>query len=202
MRSTLGLAALTAVMMTATSSFAQTVPLASGRTTVALSPDFLGALTTLNVRPSVLGQGRLVGALLSFPITQGSLNAANARGEIFHTGGLQLQAGNTTVQLLNFTIDTMGNAPVLNGLVVVNGAVVGRIPLFALRLPAAFTPPVRPASGVFVELPGVAVELANDAAAALNATFGVNAFRQGFGIGTATVRALLDTDVLPAPGTN
>jgi hypothetical protein len=201
MRSTLGLAALTAVLA-ATSSFAQTVPLASGRTTVALSTDFLGALTTLNVRPSVVGQGRLMGTLLSFPITQGSLNAANARGEVFHTGGLQLAAGTTTVQLLNFTIDTMGNSPVLTGLVVANGAVVGRIPLFALRLPATFTPPVRPASGVFVELPGVAVELGAEAATALNGAFGVNAFRQGFGIGTATVRALLDTDVLPAPGTN
>jgi hypothetical protein len=104
--------------------------------------------------------------------------------------------------LLNFTIDTMGNIPLLTGLVVANGAVVGRIPLFSLRLPSGFTPPIRPASGIFVELGNTAVELSADAATALNGVFGVSAFRQGFGIGTATVRALLDTDVLPAPTTN
>jgi hypothetical protein len=200
LKTMLGLAALAASL--AVPSFGQTVALSAGRTTVVLAPDFLTALTTLTVRPSVVGQGRLSGALLSFPITQGNINAANARGEIFHTGGLQLQAGTTTVQLLNFTIDTMGNIPVLTGLVVANGAVVGRIPLFALRLPAAFTPPIRPASGIFVELAGVGVELSADAATALNSTFGVSAFRQGFGIGTATVRALLDTDALPAPTAN
>ena len=177
---------------------AQTVPVGSGRTSVTLSSGFLTALTTLQVRPGVLGQGRLVGAVASFPITQGSVDATNARGEIFHTGGLSLEAGTTRVQLLNFTIETTHNVPVLTGLVVVNNAVVGRLPLFALRLPTNLTLPLAPRGGALVELNNVGVELSRDAAEALNGVFRVTAFTGGFSIGTASVRALLDVDAIPA----
>lgn len=178
---------------------AQTVPVASGRTSVTLSTEFLGALTALQVRPGVIGQGRLVGTVASFPITQGSVDATNARGEIFHTGGLSLEAGTTTrVQLLNFTIETTHNIPVLTGLVVVNNAVVGRLPLFALRLPANLTLPLAPRGGAVVDLNGVGITLGRDAAEALNGVFRVTAFTAGFNIGTANVRALLDADAIPA----
>lgn len=178
---------------------AQTVPIASGRTSVTLSSEFLGALTALQVRAGTIGQGRLAGTVLSYPITQGSMDARNARGEVFHTGGLSLEAGTTTrVQLLNFTIETTGNSPVLTGLVVVNNAVVGRLPLFALQLPAGLTLPLSPRGGALVELNGVGVVLAKDAADALNGVFNVTAFTQGFRIGTASVRALIDTDAIPA----
>jgi hypothetical protein len=179
--------------------FAQTVPIASGRTSVTLSTEFLGALTSLQVRPGVLGQGRLIGAVASFPITQGSVDATNVRGEIFHTGGISLEAGTTTrVQLLNFTIETTHNAPVLTGLVVVNNSVVGRLPLFALRLPTNVTLPLSPRGGALVELNNVGVQLSRDAAEALNGVFRVTAFTAGFNIGTASVRALLDVDAIPA----
>jgi hypothetical protein len=179
---------------------AQTVPIASGRTSVTLTTEFLGALTSLQVRPGTIGQGRLMGAVLSYPITQGSMDASNARGEVFHTGGLSLEAGTTTrVQLLNFTIETTGNSPILTGLVVVNNAVVGRIPLFALQLPSGLTLPLSPRGGALVELNNVGVVLSRDAAEALNGVFRVTAFQAGFRIGTASVRALLDTDAIPAP---
>jgi len=181
------------------SASSQTVPVGSGRTSVTLSTGFLGALTSLSVRPGVVGQGRLVGAVASFPITQGSVDASNARGEIFHTGGITLEAGTTTrVQLLNFTIETTHNIPVLTGLVVVNNAVVGRLPLFALRLPTNLTLPLAPRGGALVELNNVGVELSRDAADALNGVFRVTAFTPGFSIGTASVRALLDVDAIPA----
>lgn len=178
---------------------AQTVPVASGRTSVTLSTEFLGALTSLQVRPGVIGQGRLVGTVASFPITQGSVDATNARGEIFHTGGLSLEAGTATrVQLLNFTIETTHNIPVLTGLVVVNNAVVGRLPLFSLRLPANLALPLAPRGGAVVDLNGVGVQLGRDAAEALNGVFRVTAFTAGFNIGTANVRAILDADAIPA----
>ena len=183
--------------LAASFSFAQTVPVASGRTSVTLSSDFLGALTTLQVRPGVAGQGRLVGAVASFPITQGSVDATNARGEIFHTGGITLDAGTSTrVQLLNFTIDTSGNSPILSGVVLVNGSLVGRIPLFSLRLPAGLALPLAPRGGAVVDLNGVGVLLSRDAADALNGVFRVTAFVQGFNIGTANVRAILDADAI------
>lgn len=183
--------------LAASFSFAQTVPVASGRTSVTLSSDFLSALTTLQVRPGVAGQGRLVGAVASFPITQGSVDATNARGEIFHTGGITLDAGTSTrVQLLNFTIDTSGNSPILSGVVLVNGSLVGRIPLFSLRLPAGLTLPLAPRGGAVVDLNGVGVLLSRDAADALNGVFRVTAFVQGFNIGTANVRAILDADAI------
>ena len=178
---------------------AQTVPVAGGRTSVTLTTEFLGALTSLQVRPGTIGQGRLVGNVLSYPITLGSMDASNARGEVFHTGGLSLEAGTATrVQLLNFTIETTGNSPILTGLVVVNNAVVGRIPLFSLQLPAGLTLPLSPRGGALVELNNVGVLLSRDAAEALNGVFRVTAFQQGFRIGTASVRALIDTDAIPA----
>jgi hypothetical protein len=175
MLSTMGLARPTAL-------------LADGRTSVNLSSDFLGALSTLRVSAAAVGEGSLRSGVASFPITTGALDLASAKGEIDHAGGLALTAGNTTVQLISFKIDTTAATPVLTGLVIVNGDVVGRLPLFDLQLPA-LTLPLQPGAFGTVFVPGVGVKLNKDAAAALNQVFGVTAFVEGFNIGQASVFA-------------
>ena len=160
---------------------APTAQVAGGRTWAQLSTDFLGAVESLGLHVSPIGPGSLRRGVASFPIPGGALDLANARGDIFHTGGLTLRAGATEVRLLNFVIDTQ-DAPVLTGLVVVNGDLLGRVPLFDLALGAA--PELKRSLLVVGD---VDVTLTSVAADALNDVFAVDAFQAGFPIGEAAV---------------
>lgn len=163
----------------------QQIELFGGSTSVALSSDFVGALTSLNIAPGRVFPASLRNGRASFPITDGTLDRETLRGEIVHNGGLTLTRGNTKVKLESFIIDTTGTGIVLTGLVSANGSVVGRIPLFDLQLPIN----VSPDSIVDrLVLSNVGVTLRQEAVGALNAVFKTNAFVAGFNIGTAHVR--------------
>jgi hypothetical protein len=164
---------------------APTSQVAGGRTSVELSQGFLDAVGSLGVHVSAIGPGSLRRGVASFPIPGGALDLADARGDVFHTGGLTLRAGSTEVRLLNFVIDTQ-DAPVLTGLVVVNGDLLGRVPLFDLALGAA--PEVKRS---LLVLRDVDVTLTGVAADALNEVFDVDAFEEGFAIGEAVVFTFL-----------
>ena len=94
------------------------------------------------------------------------------------------------VRLESFILDTTGTTPVLTGLVVANGTLVGRLPLFNLQLPAGLTLPLRPEHGQ-LNLDGVGLTLTSGAAAALNSVFYVTALKGGITVGTANVWALV-----------
>ena len=85
-----------------------TARVAGGRTTVKLSDEFVCALGALGVAAAPIGPATLKRGFAAFPIPGGALDLETARGDIFHTGGLSLSAGDTRVQLLNFVIDTQG----------------------------------------------------------------------------------------------
>jgi hypothetical protein len=170
---------------------AQTRQLARGATSVELSDDFTGALTTLGVMAKPIRPGSADGNVVRFPVTAGELDPENAHAEVFHSGGLQLQANDVKVRLLNFTIDTTGAKAVLTGAVIVNGSLVGRLPLFDLSLPSLTLPLDLGQDRVTrLTVPGVAVTLSDAAAGALNQVFNVSAFTGGLNIGTATVDTL------------
>lgn len=160
----------------------------AGHTTVTLSPALLNALTALHVTPSRQFPAELRGAQARFPIPTGQIDLTTAHGEIVHSGGLNLKAGNTTVTLSDFVIDATGGAPVLTGLVSVDGNLVARLPLFAVTLTQ---PPGVKNYGVAgkFSLDGAILSLTGDAATALNQAFGVNAFAPGLPIGSASVSA-------------
>jgi hypothetical protein len=163
-----------------------TKTLFGGNTTVTLSSDFTGALTSLGLSArSLHPASRIRRSKVSFPIASGNLDFENAKGEILHIGGLRLSNQTTTVKLTNFIIDTTGEQPVLTGLVQANGSVVGRIKLFKLQLPALTLP--LPDSLFQLHIPNVGVKLTADAAGALNQVFGTTAFVEDFNIGTASV---------------
>ncbi len=110
----------------------------AGSTSVRLSQDFLGALTTLKVAPAALSLGRAKtkeGVFATFPITAGAVDLGTVKAEIDHSGGLSLTAGATRVELSAFIIDLAGTGPVLTGLVTVNDSLLARVPLFDLALP-------------------------------------------------------------------
>jgi hypothetical protein len=176
--------ALASALMLATPAFADpTVQVGGGRTRVVLSDELLGALTALAVTPERIRPGKLKNGFVEYPIPTGALDLADLRGDIFHAGGLALSAGETTVELRSFVIDTTAT-PVLTGLVSVNGDLVGRVPLFELELTQA--PEVRGRRGILLE--NVEVTLTDAAADALNDIFGVSAFVEGLPIGVASVQ--------------
>jgi len=112
-----------------TSALAQkTETVGAGVTSVKLSGDFVGALQSLGVKPGTVEPTKLFHGRVTFPVIGGAIDLKTLKGEIIHSGGLTLTAGNTQVRLQAFTIDTTGAGPVLTGLVVVNGALLGRVP--------------------------------------------------------------------------
>ena len=168
-----------------------------GATTVALSPQFLGALSSLNVAPGAIAPGKLVatprGIRAWFGITTGAVDLGSASNtpitaEIGHEGGLSLTAGGTRVELSSFAIEIESGGNLLTGLAVVNDTLVGRIPLFDLDLANAGIS----RAGNVLKASDVAATLNKEAANALTQIFGVTAFVEGLPIGTAEVRALLD----------
>ena len=132
-----------------------------------MTPDagFLAAADSLGVTVAPL-----TGRNLAFRITGGDIDLENAAGEILHSGGLSLSAGETVVELKSFAIDTSAAEPVLTGVAIVNEQLVGRIPLFKLSLPE-LSLPLQPAQRRFfgfsfsrLSIPGVGLSLTGEAA--------------------------------------
>lgn len=193
--STLVASALAVVPFTAIAAPTETTR--GGATTVALSPQLLGALQSLNVAPGAIAPGKLVatprGIRAWFGITTGAVDLGSATNtpitaEIAHEGGLSLTSGGTRVELSSFAIEIESGGNLLTGLAVVNDTLVGRIPLFDLDLANAGIS----RAGNVLKASDVAATLNADAANALNQIFGVSAFVEGLPVGTAEVRALLD----------
>lgn len=192
-----------AVMLVGALAFAQaavaapSVQLVSGHTTVALSPDLLNALGSLGVAPDNVLPGGLHptsnGANIVFPIPTGELDAAGPKLEILHSGGLTLTAGGTRVALTSFIIENIGSSGrlQLTGVVKANDSIVGRIPLFSIRLTRA--PEVTAGTGGNAGRLAVRqarLTLTPRAADTLNAAFGLDGvFTPGFPIGTARIEA-------------
>lgn len=166
---------------------APTAQIYSGYTLVELLPGFVDALTSLQIAPSKNLPATLYQRIAYFPITGGRLDAASAKGEVPHSGGLKLTRGATQVIISDFIIDTASAAPRLTGIVTANGSIVGRIPLFNLQLPALTLPLTLPPGPEVLLIEGSKVTLTQEAATALNGVFTTNAFVGGFNVGIASV---------------
>jgi hypothetical protein len=175
-----------AMLVSAHNVYAQkTETIEGGRTTVALAGGFVSALGSLGVTPGTVGPTRLHKGSVNFPVTGGAIDLDTASSQMLHSGGLTLTAGQTKVTLQSFIIDTT-SAPVITGLVSIDGKLLGRLPLFDLSLPSGITLPLKPYDGQII-LKGVGVTLDSTAAGALNSVFHVSAFEGGFNVGTAKV---------------
>jgi len=160
-----------------------------GETKVTLSSAFVSALGSLGVKPAAVGPATLIKGVAGFPITVGVADLTNTHVDIGHVGGLSLTAGSTKVTLVNFQIEVLpGSAPYISGIVTVNGAVAGRLPLFDLTAIGNVYLPNKE----WLSIQNVTVVLDPVAAGALNKVFGVTAFAGGFSIGTANTLALLE----------
>jgi hypothetical protein len=165
-----------------------------GNTGVALDSNFLAALKSLGLTPSVYGTAKLTGSDITFPITGGDVvywspkshYRPYVQGIIEHDGsGLNLTAGATTVTLSNFTINP-GNS-ILYGDVSVNGKVaVVQADLF--NLDGGTLKPLE-VQGSDAILTGTTVHVSADAAALLDSTFKTTAVKSQLLVGVATITA-------------
>jgi hypothetical protein len=154
--------------------------LGGGATTLTLDPATAQALTGLGVSVTPVDPAKAnEDGSISFPITGGSLG--DPRSTIEHSGGLSFAAGATTLTATDFVVTTKGARGVLT-------ATVGdaQVPLLKLDLRKAQAG----RSGAATTLAPIAATLTKEAAGALNATFGVSAFKAGLPIGTVAVKAL------------
>ena len=172
---------------------AQAQDVAYGRLTISFSSSFLSSIAAAGITITDLNGNPLNSGSTTFTGVGGELNLVNAAGELLHTGGYVLTIGSNTVQLLNPVIDTTNiYGPVISALVVVNGAVVSRIPLFTLLPPANFSVPLPSTAGT-VQLAGVFLFVSPALATELNSILGSNVISSGLAAGTETQYSVFST---------
>jgi hypothetical protein len=189
-RSLLAFVVVPAVLaLAATTTYAQkTVTAESGTTNVTLDSSFLSALSSLGVAPGVVQPTMLNGATVNFPITGGAVDLATGIGQLTHSGGLTLTAGSTVATLQTFIIDSTGRMPVVTGLVVVDGKMIGRLPLFDISAPQGTMAPLHLENGM-LNLNGFGLTLDSTAASALNTVFHITALKGGLPVGMVQISA-------------
>ena len=175
MKRLIPLAAAAALLATAPAADAA-VGLSGGSTQVTLNKGTAQALSSLGVSVTPTGRARANGTRVTFPITGGSIDPATAAGTIRHRGGLRFRGHGKSITLKDYNV-SVGNRIRLS-------ARVGNARVTILNLTG--TPKVTRA-GFNTNVSGLTAELTTAAAKALNATFGVHAFRKGIKLGRVKV---------------
>ncbi|MBP7973140.1 MAG: hypothetical protein WBB44_06070 [Candidatus Nanopelagicales bacterium] len=161
-------------------------------TAVALDSSFTDALTTLKLTPGTVGTAKLKDGSLIFPITGGNVTyytpgsvTPYVQGTIDHKGsGFSLEAGNTKVDLTNFTIDP--GVSKLYGDVSVNGKQAAK-QAYLFNLDGSTLKPLQTGPNNTAILTGTRVLISADAAAVLNDTFKTTAVQDQMLVGVATI---------------
>jgi hypothetical protein len=170
------------------------IPSLSGvDTAVLLDSGFAAALTSLGLTPGTVGTATLTDGSLHFPITGGNVDYYDpaqkyrpyVQGTIKHEGsGFSLTAGDTVVDLTNFTIDP--GTSKLYGDVAVNGTTaVEQALLFDLH--GGTLKPLQTGPNDTAILEGTTVHISSDAAGLLNKTFNTDAVKAGLLVGIAKI---------------
>ncbi|HEX3621429.1 MAG TPA: hypothetical protein VHT97_03855 [Acidimicrobiales bacterium] len=159
--------------------------LAGQSTSVKLDPDTAKALASLNVAVAPVGTAKFDSATstVSFPITGGfaaihsdlAYKPGYIAGSVIHEdSGLKFSSGSKSLEVTDFVVD-----PGASILTATAGGKSG-IPLLSLDGTAVKVS----MDGSNVVLDGTVAKLTAPGAAALNATFGVTAFKEGIPLGT------------------
>ncbi len=169
------------------------IPALTGTSTaVKLDASFAKALETLKLTPGVIGTAALTNGSLIFPITGGKVDYYDpskdyrpyVQGLISHAGsGFSLTAGDTKVDLTNFTIDP--GTSKLYGDVAVNGTVAAK-QAYIFNLDGSTLKPLAKAGDTAI-LEGTRVLISDTAAGLLNKTFKTDAVKADMLVGIAKI---------------
>ena len=169
------------------------IPALTGTSTaVKLDASFAKALETLQLTPGTVGTAALTDGSLVFPITGGKVDYYDpakdyrpyVQGLISHAGsGFSLTAGETKVDLTNFTIDP--GTSKLYGDVAVNGETAAK-QAYIFNLDGSTLKPLAK-SGDTAILEGTRVLISDTAAGLLNKTFKTDAVKADMLVGIAKI---------------
>ncbi|MDQ6754868.1 MAG: hypothetical protein M3017_16090 [Actinomycetota bacterium] len=191
--STSGTSAAPAASAAAAAKPLASIPALTGvSTAVKLDASFTTALQTLKLTPGVIGTAQLTDGSLVFPITSGKVDYYDpakeyrpyVQGLINHAGsGFSLSAGDTKVDLTNFTIDP--GTSKLYGDVDVNGKSAAK-QAYLFNLDGSTLKPLQ-SSGNTAVLAGTRVLISDVAAGLLDKTFSTTAVKADMLVGVATI---------------
>ncbi|MEC5182398.1 hypothetical protein [Arthrobacter sp. CG_A4] len=169
------------------------IPALTGTSTaVKLDASFAAALESLKLTPGVVGTAALTDGSLIFPISGGKVDYYDpakdyrpfVQGLISHAGsGFSLTAGETKVDLTNFTIDP--GTSKLYGDVAVNGETAAK-QAYIFNLDGSTLKPLQ-AAGDTAVLEGTRVLISDTAAGLLNKTFKTDAVKADMLVGIAKI---------------
>ncbi len=169
------------------------IPALTGKSTaVKLDASFAKALETLKLTPGVIGTADLTDGSLIFPITGGKVDYYDpakdyrpyVQGLISHSdSGFSLSAGDTKVDLTNFTIDP--GTSKLYGDVAVNGETAAT-QAYIFNLDGSTLKPLQ-AAGDTAVLEGTRVLISDTAAGVLNKVFKTDAVKADMLVGVAKI---------------
>ena len=188
----LSLTALLAV--TPATMLAQTETVTSGHTTFSSSP-FLQYVASFGVTVTDLTGKPAQTNPVTFPVTEGALDLQTATGEIVNAGGYIFLGNGNSVRIQDLVLDSTNPAtPGVTAIFVINGRLVGRLPLYQASAPAGFSLPLKPQSGI-EQIRGLGLTLTKTAAATLNNALIITepVLQPGSSAGTADVYAVLSS---------
>lgn len=165
---------------------AQSQDVAYGRLTVNFSSSFQSSVASVGISVTDLNGNALLNGSTTFTGVGGALDVTTAAGELLHSGGYILTFGSNRVELSSPVIDTTNTlSPMISVLVIVNGSVLRRMPLFTLSAPPGFVTPLLTSAGT-VQLTGILLSVAPQMATELNGLLGANVIPSGLAAGTET----------------
>lgn len=155
----------------------------AGVTTLRFAPSFESTVATTGLSLRAVGESSVLEGLFLFPVVEGAIDIDSGRGEIIHGGGFQLVAQNLDVTFLNLIVDTTGATPFVTGDLVVNNAMILRVPVFDAQLPP-LTLPLDTRRGT-IDIPTTTITLRPEAAELLNRIVASPIFISGQTVGTS-----------------
>ncbi len=180
---------ITALTVTTLPAHAQiTARISSGSTSILITSEFSQTLGGVGIGTLLASPTRQRRGLIRIPISGGQLDTTTLKGEIMHEGGIRFSDGRSAVDLLNFIIVLADSTPTVTGLVRINNAVVGRIPLFTVMI----TEPIASRYSRHLNFLNSAVYLRAEAVDTLNEVFSTRSFNTFTSIGLASSTARLN----------
>jgi hypothetical protein len=181
-----------AMILAATVAQAQnTKSIDGGRTTITFAEN-VSILADFGIDLGTVSPTKIEDGKVDFPVTGGAIDLENGNAQIFHSGGVTFTHGKHEVKFYGLIVDYSRAAPVITGLIVGDGKLLGRFPVFDLKPPSGEKLPLRPDDG---ELKFSDLKVTLDVAAAekLKTDFELPALPKDFEIGTAQITLLLSS---------
>ncbi len=187
----IGLLAGTAALLAAQPAAADDPdPLNGDGTTLFLDPAVATALGDAGITLNAIDPAEAHGGGVTFPITGGKLDPAEATGRIKHSGGLRFKSGPDKVALKDFVIELADQATLT--------ANAGKADLKVFNLDLSGASIER--DGFNTEVSGVEAALTNKAAKALNTGLDTDVFAGGVVVGEASGVAVPESVALLPEG--